>query len=427
MRLRFALLASVVTTLLVAVGPGIASAAPRHNHGLTINATPNPIVAGQGVLISGELRGSPVLGQPIFLYHRVGDQRHFSLIGHTTTDQFGFYKFTHEEGVVDTNRSWFVRGLNGSHSRTIHERVSALVRIAANTTTSDTNTPITFTGTVSPPHRFQRVLLQEQVGQSDDWKTLKRGFLDGSSSYSIAYRWRIPGARDVRVVFPGDERNIRSESDALTVTIQQAQVPGFTINSSQPIIPDGSMVTISGVLDQPNTTTPEPTTSVSLWTREPGRGPFRKIDQATTATDGSYSFVEKPSANEIYQVRTTLPPNRRTAALFEGVRDVLQLQAMPTSSTVGGKVTFIGSVTPDKAGHLVYLQRLGTDGDWHSVEVRRVRSNDTFQFVWVFGKVGREQFRARIFTDPHNIGAASPPVSVPVSGIAPISTLPPAS
>jgi hypothetical protein len=100
---------------------------------------------------------------------------------------------------------------------------------------------------------------------------------------------------------------------------------------------------------------------------------------------------------------------------------------MPTSSTVGGKLTFIGSVTPDKAGHLVYLQRLGTDGDWHSVEVRRVRANDTFQFVWVFGKVGTEQFRARIFTDPHNIGAASAPVSIPVSGIAPISTLPPAS
>jgi hypothetical protein len=427
MRLRFALLASVVTTLLVAAAPGIATAAPRHNHGLTINATPNPIVAGQGVLIYGQLKGSPVQGQPILLYHRVGLQRHFSLIGRTTTDQFGFYKFTREEGVVDTNRSWFVRGPNRSHSRTVHERVSALISIAADKATSDTSQPITFTGTVSPTHRFQRVLLQEQVGQNDDWKTLKVGFLNASSSYSISYRWRVPGDRDVRVVLPGDPRNIRSESDALTVSIQQAQVPGFTINSSAPIIPEGSMVTISGVLDQPNSTTPEPNTSVSLWEREPSHGPFRKLEDTITATDGSYSFLEKPSVNEIYQVRTTLPPNRRTAPLFEGVRDVLQLQATPTSTTVGGKVMFIGSVTPDKAGHLVVLQRLGADGDWHAVEARRVRQNDTFQFVWRFGKAGTDTFRARIFTDPHNIGAASAPVTITVTGITPISSLPPAS
>jgi hypothetical protein len=427
MRLRFALLASVVTTSLVVAAPGIATAAPRHNHGLTINATPNPIVAGQGVLIYGALKGSPVQGQPIFLYHRVGLQRHFSLIGHTTTDQFGFYKFTRAQGVVDTNRSWFARGPGGSHSRTVHERVSALVSIAADKTTSDTSQPITFTGTVSPTHRFQRVLLQEQVGQNDDWKTLKVGFLNGSSSYSISYRWRVPGDRDVRVVLPGDPRNIRSESDAVTVSIQQAQVPGFTINSSAPIIPEGSMVTISGVLDQANSTTPEPNTGVSLWAREPSHGAFRKLEDTTTAADGSYSFLEKPSVNEIYQVRTTLPPNRRTAALFEGVKDVLQLQATPTTTTVGGKVTFIGSVTPDKAGHLVVLQRLGADGDWHPVEARRVRQNDTFQFVWVFGKAGTDTFRARIFTDPHNIGAASAPVTITVAGSTPFSGLPPAT
>jgi hypothetical protein len=427
MRPRFALLASVVTTLLVAVAPGIANAAPRHNHGLTINATPNPIVAGQGVLIYGQLKGSPVQGQPILLYHRVGLQRHFSLIGHTTTDQFGFYKFTREEGVVVSNRSWFVRGPSSSHSRTVHERVSALVSIAADKATSDTGQPVTFTGTVSPNHRFQRVLLQEQVGSSDDWKTLKAGFLNGSSIYSISYRWRVSGDRDVRVVLPGDTRNIRSESDALTVSIQQAQVPGFTINSSAPITPEGSMVLISGVLDQPNSTTPEPGTSVSLWAREPSHGSFRKLEETNTALDGSYSFVEKPSVNEIYQVRTTLPPNRRTAPLFQGVRDVLQLQATPTSTTVGGKVTFIGSVTPDKARHLVYLQRLGADGDWHVVEVRRVRQNDTFEFVWGFGKAGTDQFRARIFTDPHNVGAASAPVTITVAGITPISALPPAS
>ena len=77
MRPRFAMLASLVAALAVAVAPGVAGAAPKHNHGLTINATPNPIVSGQGVLIYGQLKGSPVAGQPIVLYHRVGLARTF--------------------------------------------------------------------------------------------------------------------------------------------------------------------------------------------------------------------------------------------------------------------------------------------------------------------------------------------------------------
>ncbi len=427
MRPRFAMLASLVAALAVAVAPGVAGAAPKHNHGLTISATPNPIVSGQGVLIYGQVKGSPVAGQPIVLYHRVGLARHFSVIGHTTTNSFGFYEFTRADGIVTTNRDWFVRGPNSSHSRTVHEHVAALVSIAADTTTPDTRHPVTFTGAVDPSHAFQRVVLQAQTGSSDNWHTLKSGRLDGSSHYSIPYRWSVPGERDVRVVLPGDRRNIRSESDAVTVTVQQAQVADFTINTSQPIIPEGSTATISGILFQKGTTTPEPPTSVSLWSRTAGQAKFHKLEEAMTANDGSYSFVEKPSINELYQVRTTLPANRHTAVLFEGVRDVLALQANSATSTVGGKVIFTGSVMPDKAGHLVYLQRLGSDGDWHTVEVRVVRASSTFQFAWTFGKVGTDKFRARIFSDPHNVGGASDAVTVTVSGVAPVSTLPPAT
>ena len=55
MRPRFAVLGVVIASVAIAVAPGIAAAAPRHNHGLTINATPNPIIAGEGVLSISEL------------------------------------------------------------------------------------------------------------------------------------------------------------------------------------------------------------------------------------------------------------------------------------------------------------------------------------------------------------------------------------
>jgi hypothetical protein len=429
MRLRFAVLASVLTALVVVVAPGLANAAPRHNHGLTISATPNPIGAGEGVLIYGQLNNPPVDGKTIILYHHIsGSRQGFTEIGRTTTDVHGFYEFTRAEGVVLTNRSWFARegGINGVHSRTVHERVAALVSLAAGSTTTVTNNPITFSGHVTPNHAFERVFLQEQKGNSDDWTTLKSGRLGPGSNYSIAYGWRVPGAYDVRVAFRGDARNIHGESDSVTVIVEQKEIADFTINSSAPIIGFGQSATISGTLFQPGTTTPEPSTAVTLYGRTAGQSHFIALGAATTATDGTYGFMESPPNNTIYQVRTTLPPLRHTALLFEGVRDVVTLASSSLSSTVGGHVTFAGTVTPDKAGHVVYLQKLGADGDWHNVEVRIVRSDATFQFGWTFGSTGAKQFRARVPGGPVNLGGASSAVTVNVT-LPPVAALPPAS
>jgi len=160
MRPRLIALASLLAAGLAIAAPTVANAAPRHNHGLTINATPNPILAGEGVLIYGQLRGTDIGHKPVLLYHRVAGAPRFTLVGVTRTDSHGFYEFTRAEGVVLTRRSWFVRSLGHLHSRTLHEQVQALVTLAASATSTDTNHPITFTGTVTPDHRGQRVVLQ---------------------------------------------------------------------------------------------------------------------------------------------------------------------------------------------------------------------------------------------------------------------------
>ena len=56
-----------------------------------------------------------------------------------------------------------------------------------------------------------------------------------------------------------------------------------------------------------------------------------------------------------------------------------------------------------------------------------VRPNSTFQFAWRFGKAESAKFRARIYSDHNNVGAASAPVTITVTGTAPVATLPPAS
>jgi hypothetical protein len=425
MRSRITVLACALAAFASAVAPSFAGAAPLHNRGLTIHAVPQHIIAGEAVLIFGQLKGPDHANQVITLYHRINPNPGFSVIGVTRTNVNGQYEFTREEGLVNTNREWFVRGPGHTHSRTVHERVDALVSLAASASSGLTRHPIVFSGHVTPDHAGGVVVLQVQKGSSDDWNSIKAARIGPGSNYAISHAFRIPGAYDVRVKFRGDARNTPAVSDIASVVIEQAQMPGFTINTSDPIVQNGQAVTISGVLDSPGSTTGEPNTSVSLFAKVPGTsGPYREVTTTTTGTDGSYSFPNVTSStNELYLVRSTFAPRRHTAVLFEGVQDVVTMSSSSSTSTVDGHVVFTGSVSPDKAGHAIYLQRLGADGDWHTVEVRFVNSVSTFQFGWTFGTAGTKEFRARITGGPANVGGASAPVTIVVSQ-PPLSTLP---
>lgn len=425
MRPRLAVLAMVVTTLAAIAVPSVVTAAPRHNRGLTINAIPNPIDAGEGVFIYGHLNVVPVGGQTIILYHHLaGSGRGYTKVGRTTTDSHGFYEFTRAEDVVMTNRSWFVReaGIHQIHSRVVFERVAALVSLSASTSAAVTGQPVAFTGHVDPNHTGERVVLQQET-PAGEWHSLKSARLDGASNYSIVHRWRFAGDHTVRILFRSDARNIRAVANPVTVAVQQKQVPGFTIASSDQLISYGQSVIISGVLGHA-----APTTPVTLWARSAEQSQFIPIADTTTGSDGSYMFAPQgPTSNTVYQVRTTLAPRRHSAVLFEGVQDVLTLTPSSTTSEVGGHVTFTGTVLPDKAGHVIYLQRLGADGDWHTEEIRLVTNASTFQFGWTFGKAGTDQFRARITGGDGDIGGASALVTIQVAPSTKPSALPQAS
>jgi hypothetical protein len=408
-----------------------AIAAPSQDNGLTVNVTPNPILAGQGVLIYGQLNVPPLAGQTVILYHNLaGSGQSYTKVSQTTTDSHGFYEFTRAENVVETNRSWFVReaGAHVIHSRTVVEGVSALVSLGASPASGDTKHPVVFAGHVDPNHPGDPVILQEQVGSSDAWRFLASGRLDARSNYAIRYQFRFPGERDIRVLFPGDERNLRVASDPVAVTIQQAQLAGFTINSSSPLVSYQQPISISGVLDQPSSNAPETSTPVTLWAWSSVQRKWTPIGDTTTdSTNGSYTFApQNPSYNTRYQVRTTLAPHRHSAVLFEGVQDQVSMTASSTTSTVGQSVTFAGTVLPDKAGHVVYLQ-LGAPGAWQRVQTRVVQFGSRFAFTWTFGKAGTYQFRGRVTGDGGNVGGASTPVTIQVSPPANPSTLPPAS
>lgn len=426
MRLRFAVLASLLTAVIAAVAPGIVSAAPKHNQGLTIRAVPRHILAGETVLIYGHLAGPGNGNALIRLYHRVNPHAAYTLISTTHTDSTGEYEFVRPDGVVDTNRSWFVRGPDATHSRTVYEAVQALVSISADTTAADTRHPVVFTGTVSPAHRFERVLLQRRNGNGDDWHTIAGDFTGGDSTYRLTHRWSIPGEYELRTVFVGDRRNVRSYSDSVTVTVEQAQRPYFTITSSSPVINYGDTTTISGVLDKLGTSTPDASVPVTLLERPAGSSGWTAIATQPTASDGGYSFTERPQQNTRYEVRVTLTAKRHTAALFEAVRDAVKATPSATSAPAGSTITFSGTVLPGQSGTIVYLQRLGKDGDWHTIEVGRLNAGSAYSIAWTLGDVGTQTFRTKVLANGHNAGGASAPMPITVTAPQP-SSLPSAS
>src|ERR1700729_2870140 len=153
MRGRVTVLVAALVACACASIPSIAAAhGPIRDRALTIHNSPQSIVAGDPVLIYGRLLGRDSANQRIVLWHRIDPRAGFTIIGRTRTDSSGRYEFTRLNGIVQTNRSWYVTGPALSHSQTVHERVSAEWTLAPSATEATTRHAITFTGQVSPGH-----------------------------------------------------------------------------------------------------------------------------------------------------------------------------------------------------------------------------------------------------------------------------------
>lgn len=275
---------------------------------------------------------------------------------------------------------------------------------------------------MTPDHSGQFVRLQISADNGSSWRTIKEARLGSGSNYTIQEAFRSAGERDIRVLLPADVRNTQGVSDPVSAEIQQTQKTGFSIQSSDQVIPTGSSATISGVVDQPGTGNPDPRASVSLYAHAPQAGAYRLAYTTTTDAMGNYSFTVSPANNEWYAAKLTYTPSVTSAQLFQGVQDAVSMTG-PSTATVDQHVEFTGSVTPDKSGHMIYLQKLGADNVWHTVEIRQVNAGSTFTFGWTFGAAGTREFRARITGGPANVGGVSTPVAVNVS-LPLLSTLP---
>jgi hypothetical protein len=422
-RSRFALGVLAALCSLAAVLPVGAQARTHH---VSIIAVPNPIDAGDPMVIVGHVSGPANANRRVNLFHRLPNQFRFSFVQSVQTDSHGNYLIPRGPGVVDTNRTWFVRSL-GAESRRVHEGVHALVTLNASTTQAKSNQPVVFAGHVTPNHRGDRVFLQRQVGDSgDNWQTIDSGRVGPASNYAIVHRFRVPtgDALTLRVAIRRDRRNLAGASKSVDVDVEQNQNPKFTLNASQDPIPVGQSVTLSGTLAAPDNASQ----MVVLWAHEHNQG-YHPVAMATTDASGNYAFpAQSPLHTTVYQARSA-NGNRRSAQVFEAVRDVIGTVSIdPSNPTVGQVVSVKGTVAPPKVGHFIELEKLGRDGDYHTIQVVRVNGSSQFEFLLRFSVPGTKRLRVHIDGGPFNWGANSDPVNVSVSsGAAPTSGGPPAS
>jgi len=415
--------AALAVLALVLVAPAAAQAAkhssPSGRHAVSINVSANPVVAGDPLVIFGRLTGPNNGGRQIVLWHRVNPAARFTIVQRTQTDAAGFYALARADGVVTSNREWFVQSL-GARSRTIRERVYALVTLhgpASSVLQTGPAHAATFTGTVSPNAAGDIVLLQRQNAATggDDWSTIDRGRVAGGGTFSITHRFVNPGDANIRVLVRHTTRNLASPSNVLEYEIDQAQNPALTIAASADPLTYGQPVVMSGVLaggaSQP----------VTLLAHVRDQG-FAPVAQSTTDASGNYAFpAQTPVFSTFYKVTGA---GKSSAILFVGVKDVLTATASATSVPAGQTVTFSGGVAPDKTGHVIYLQRQNASGgDFHTVQVATVGTGSVYAIVHRVFDPGTKVFRVMIPGGPDNQGTASQPFTITVTPV-PAASLP---
>ena len=416
---------------------------PNGHCAVSVDVSPHEIVAGDQVVVFGRLRcfgSANAVNQEVRLFHHLLGLPGSSFVQSTTTDAHGFYEIPNADGVVETNRSYYVRS-HGARSAAKRVRVEAQATLSGppegQLLTGFPNR-VTFTGTVSPADAGARVILQRQNALTgNEWHHIDSGVVDASGNFTIVHRFIVPGDANIRVLVRSQRRNVPSESNVLAYSVSQAQNPDLTIQASADPISFGESVTISGRLASgPN----QPVTLLARGRRQHG---FAPVAQMSTNSAGEYSFPSQAPVNSTFyrvyagrQVCPSPPPGaarclamRRVASavLYEGVKDVLTTQLSAATVQAGQSVTFSGTVSPDHTGHVIYLERQNAHGPgFHVIEVSFVGAGSAYSIVHQLYDPGMKVLRVYVPGGPENQGVASQPFSIQVTP-APASSLRPES
>lgn len=388
-----------------------------------MQVAPHHITAGEPIVIFGRLRcpRGGESGQTVQLFHRLASQPGFSYVQSVTTSTDGYYEFPRADGVVETNREFFVAS-DGARSRTQRVHVGAQVSLSGPAEGSQLLTgkanQVTFTGTVSPADVGAVVVLQRQDAENgQSWHHIGETTVAANGAFTLPHTFIVPGDANIRVLVRSEGRNVPSASNVIAYEISQAQNSELTIEASADPIVVGQSVTIKGKLAGAATGTP---VELLAHTRYHG---FGVIAETTTNAAGEYSMpAQSPLRSTFYEVKAS---KQKSAVLFEGVHDTITAEPSGSSVQQGQPLQISGAVTPQHVGHVVYLEAQdASGGGFHVIEIGFLGASSTYTLQHRFYFVGAHTLRVYIPGGPENEGAVSQTFSVQVTP-APLPALTP--
>jgi hypothetical protein len=381
---------------------------------LSESADPHIVNSGDSVVLTGLLNcpGGGPSGQSVTVFERIaGVPGGFKNIGTTATAAGGSYSFT--PAPVITDSTFYTRAARArSANHTV--RVAPQVTVATSPPLPEGSQlftgpahKVTFKGSVNPIDRGAEVVLQRETGgSSEEWGTIQRhNFVKADGSFEIVHTFVVPGDANLRVVVrPHGMFDARGVSNTLTYEISQTQNPNLTLEPSADPVNFGAPLTLKGIVKA------GPGQKVILMARSFG-SPSSKIGETTSGAGGAFEFkIASEEKNTSYRA---LSGTVGSAILFEGVKWVIDSAAVSsTKVTSGQEVTFSGTVSPDRVGHFVYLERRNASGvGYHVVDLGTVSFSGptigTFAIKYPVIGSGMQEYRIHIAGDPINQATSS--------------------
>jgi len=413
---------------MLALAPAAASAAkpnvlgekPVHGCRVVTYAEPRTVTAGEQVQAFGQVLCSSTAatsGVPVTIFARSQGQTQFHVFTTVTSGPGGTFALTPQTITSDV---WFYAVALGHRSGTKAVRLAPQVTLVGPAEGTQIKTgkanAVTFTGTVSPvppSDTGAEVILQRESSTSfEEWIPIQITTVKAGNAYTIKHTFVVPGDANLRVVVrPHGKYTVRGISNTLSYGISQPQNPALTINSSADPVPFGQPVTIEG-----NVAGAAQGTTVTLMSHP--RGLQTALSTVATAktldTTGTYKFtIPAASTNTVYKAVSGAVSS---AQLFEGVKYILNAGVSATTVQSFNTLTFSGTVTPARAGKIVYLERENLfGGGFHVAGVGQVNNEGKFTILHFAVGAGKQVYRIKVPGDPENQTVGTGPITIQVT------------
>jgi hypothetical protein len=421
--IRLAPAVAAAATML-ALAPTAASAAkplpvtekPVHGCRIVTYTEPHTVTTGEQVQAFGQVlcsSSATVSGVPVTIFVRTQGQTQFHQFTTTTTGPGGTFQLAPQTITSDV---WFYGVALGHRSATNRVRFAPLVTLVGPPEGTQIKTgkanAVTFAGTVSPADAGAELVLQRENSSSfEEWIPIQLGIVKAGGAYSIKHTFVVPGDANLRVIVrPHNKFTVRGISPTLSYGISQPQNPNLTINSSGDPVPFGQPFTLEGKVTGVPAGSP-----VTLMSHPRNVQALSTVSvQKTLDASGTYKFtIASASTNTVYKVQAG---GMSSSQLFEGVKYILNAGVSTSTVQAFNPITFSGTVTPARAGKIVYLERENQfGGGFHVADVGQVNGEGKFSIVHFAFGAGKQVYRIKVPGDPENQTVGTGPIVVQVT------------